>query len=71
MLSDRVGITVNGVSVVLWGRVNDTASFVMGESDASCIKSGRPAAVLKHTVLRRRWTFEVTGDVFVSVRSAL
>jgi hypothetical protein len=52
MLSERVAITVNRVSVGLWGRVNGTASFVMGQSDASCIKSGRPAAVQKLTVLR-------------------
>ena len=70
MLSKRVGIAVNRVSDVLWGRVNGAASFVMGESDASCIKLGRPAAVGELTV-KRRWTFEVTGNVSVSVLSTL
>ena len=49
--------------------MNDAATFVMGESDASCIQVGPTRSCLEVHCLKRSWAFEVTGNVFVSVLS--
>jgi len=69
MLSERVGMTVNRVSVGLWPRVNDNSELCDGRVGRFLHQVGPTRSCLEFHCFKRRWTFEATGIVFVSALS--